>query len=105
MSWWFKASEAQRLAQIDGGIECGMTSRQIAVASGLDGEDRKTVAWFAQNHLRKIPHKTKFKAQREPAPVRGAVARDRRSYIAGERVNLWGNAEPQDEFALDEVAQ
>lgn len=34
MSWWKRATEEQRLAQIDGGIECGMTIRQIAMNCG-----------------------------------------------------------------------
>jgi len=34
MSWWSNATQEQRLAQIDGGIECGMTSKQIAMCLG-----------------------------------------------------------------------
>lgn len=35
MTWWHNASKGQRLAQIDGGIELGMTAKQIALASGV----------------------------------------------------------------------
>ncbi|OOG75571.1 hypothetical protein B0E45_01180 [Sinorhizobium sp. A49] len=33
-SWWSRASREQKLAQIDGGIECGMSARHIAVNLG-----------------------------------------------------------------------
>ena len=34
-SWWSRASREQKLAQIDGGIECGMSARHIAVNVGV----------------------------------------------------------------------
>jgi len=34
MSWWDKASDEQRLAQIDGGIECQMSRGQVATNLG-----------------------------------------------------------------------
>ena len=37
-SWWNRASVEQRLAQIDGGIELGLTARQVAVFRGLPAE-------------------------------------------------------------------
>jgi hypothetical protein len=33
-TWWERASTKQRLAQIDGGIECGMTSAEVAKNCG-----------------------------------------------------------------------
>lgn len=102
-SWWSKATEAQKLAQIDGGIECGLTARQIAIASGMDEDEAPSVRWFANNHLRSIPHKTKFNSGRRTYPSRRLSANDRAAYLRGEPINLWGNTEPQDEFALDEV--
>ncbi|WP_426126279.1 hypothetical protein [Pararhizobium sp. PWRC1-1] len=33
-TWWERASTKQRLAQIDGGIECGMNSAQVAKNCG-----------------------------------------------------------------------
>lgn len=33
-TWWDRATREQRLAQIDGAIECGMTARQFLAAIG-----------------------------------------------------------------------
>ena len=41
MSWWDKATTEQRLAQIDGGIECGMNAAQIAFNCGIKGTDKR----------------------------------------------------------------
>jgi hypothetical protein len=101
MSWWNTATQAQKLAQIDGGIECGLTARQIAIASGMDEAEAVSVRWFANNHLRSIPHKTRFNSGRRPYPSRKLSVNQRAAYLRGEPVDLWGNAEPQDEFALD----
>lgn len=91
--WWSKATEAQKLAQIDGGIDCEFTARQIALASGT------TVAAiyrFVQRRGISLP-------DRGGMPRRAArKLNDRAAYLRGEPVNLWGNTEPQDEFALDE---
>lgn len=102
-NWWHSATTEQRLAQIDGGIECGLTSRQIAIASGLDESEAVAVRWFANNHLRNIPHKTRFNSGRRQYPSRRLSATDRAAYLRGEPVNLWGVSEPQDEFSLDEA--
>lgn len=36
MTFWTTATTEQKLAQIDGGIECGMNSTQIAMNCGAD---------------------------------------------------------------------
>lgn len=58
MSFWESATTEQKLAQIDGGIECGMTTEQIAVNCGVSPTDKnpasRVVAWFAINHGRKF---------------------------------------------------
>jgi len=33
-SWWSRASQEQKLAQIDGGIECGVSAKHIAMNVG-----------------------------------------------------------------------
>ncbi len=33
-SWWSRASREQKLAQIDGGIECGVSAKHIAMNVG-----------------------------------------------------------------------
>ena len=58
MSFWSTATTEQRLAQIDGGIECGMTSKQIAMCLGApiygDGHSNRVLV-FAQYHGRHFP--------------------------------------------------
>lgn len=45
-SWWDTATTEERLAQIDGGIECGMIARQIAKNLRMEGR-WETVRVFA----------------------------------------------------------
>jgi hypothetical protein len=58
MAFWDKATQEQRLAQIDGGIECGMTSKQIATCLGapiyIDGKSN-AVNDFGNYHGRQFP--------------------------------------------------
>lgn len=96
MTWWSKASEAQKLAQIDGGISLGMSHAQIAMASRTSAG---AIAGFASRHNRVFSVKSGTASQRRM----GSIYRDRAAYARGDRINLWGNTEAQDEFALDEV--
>lgn len=50
MSFWQNASTQQRLAQIDGAIECGLTYKQMAMNMGC--EDWRQVQYFANHHGR-----------------------------------------------------
>ena len=52
MSFWNKATQEQKLAQIDGGIECGMNTSQIAANLG---STRVAVRDFAYRHGRSFP--------------------------------------------------
>jgi hypothetical protein len=59
MTYWNKATQEQRLAQIDAGISLGMTSKQIAMCLsapmyGRDGHDN-AVKTFGQYHGRHFP--------------------------------------------------
>lgn len=49
MSFWNTATQEQKLAQIDGGIECGMNARQVATNLGTT---LGAVGTFARNHGR-----------------------------------------------------
>lgn len=101
-SWWHRATVEQRLAQIDGGIECGLSAREVAIASGLLPEQGSTVSVLASKHKRRFPAENidrRFEGHRR----RGAVGRARRAFLNGEPVDLWGNSSRQDEFALDAV--
>jgi len=58
MSWWDNATQTERLAQIDGGIECGMTSKQIAMclrAPIYDDGFANAVKVFGNRHGRHFP--------------------------------------------------
>lgn len=58
MNWWSNATEQQKLAQIDGGIECGMTTRQIAMNCGAT---RAAVASYGRDHGRTFPAKSELR--------------------------------------------
>jgi len=52
MTFWKTATKEQKLSQIDGGIECGMSARQV----GLNlGAAKSTVQWFALENGRRFP--------------------------------------------------
>lgn len=88
-SWWHRATPEQRLAQIDGGVECGMTSRQVAMASGVS---HTTIRIYAANNGRRFPIKTKSTSG---CISRAALnRRNRAAYLRGEHVDFWGNDEP-----------
>ena len=53
MTFWKTASKAQKLAQIDAGIELGMTARQVAMNLGTTREALKV--WASRNG-RNFPH-------------------------------------------------
>lgn len=100
-SWWHRATVEQRLAQIDGGIECGLSAREVAIAVGLSGEAHGAVSAFAAQNGRRFP----INRRNNQASIRrrGDVGRARRAFLNGEPVDLWGNPDRQDEFALDVV--
>ena len=95
-SWWQNATTEQRLAQIDGGLECGMTSGQVAVASRTSAHNIRQMAVRYGRHFPSIGKQTTGHRLRK-------IASDsRRAYLRGEPIDLWGNTEAQEEF-LDEV--
>lgn len=83
--WWYRASTEQKLAQVDGGIECGLTARQIALFSGIDpdksGPSGNTVRAFALFHGRRFPEANLFKAGRNRKRGRDL----KREYYTGAR--------------------
>jgi hypothetical protein len=54
MTFWKTATKEQKLAQIDGGIECGMTARQVAMNCGTPSIN---VYRFAERNNRSLPAK------------------------------------------------
>lgn len=85
MSWWANASTEQRLAQIDAGIELGMTARQVAMASGI--EDARPISRFAFYHGRKFLEGSN---RRSAGMDRSAAKKSARAaYFRGEAVDMW----------------
>lgn len=58
--WWKDASDSERLAQIDGGQECGMTVRQIAMNLRLDS---RTGYQMLRHYMHKFGRSTKANAE------------------------------------------
>lgn len=55
-SFWSRSTTAEKLAQIDGGIECGMSSKQIAMCLGASIKGYgAAVRNFALRHNRHMP--------------------------------------------------
>jgi hypothetical protein len=94
-SWWERASIEQRLAQIDGGIELGMTALQVAMASGF--RDGIAVGAFANNHSRFFGRASKNTSRNRAADIKKSA---KWAYDHGERVDFWSDR-PRD--VMDDV--
>lgn len=62
ISWWSRASTEQKLAQIDGGIECGMTAKQIA--KNLRVKTAQSIYHLGNLHGRHFPTTPQEKGRR-----------------------------------------
>ncbi|KQY39969.1 hypothetical protein [Rhizobium sp. Root483D2] len=72
-TWWERASTKQRLAQIDGGIECGMNSAQVAKNCGAAiYTNGNAVLSLAHQHGRSFPN---IKSAAGLARIKRAAAR------------------------------
>ena len=72
-SWWSRASREQRLAQIDGGIECGLSARHIAMNVGAT---TSAVHELGRRNGRKFTGKNTVSQNRRAGGIAGiAVAR------------------------------
>lgn len=72
MSWWANATVEQKLAQIDGGIECGMTARQIGLNCGAT---LIAVRNFGNYHGRSFPAKFSSMSHQKKAGRSGGAAK------------------------------
>ena len=80
-TWWEKASTEDRLAQIDGGIECGMTAKQISMCVGAPLDHRAgSLGSFARSHGRFFISTSTMKrdAGRSGGMVSGLIAARRK---------------------------
>lgn len=99
--WWHRASTEQRLAQLDGGIECGLTARQIAVISQTT---RHAVLQYAHIHRRPLAASRADASGDGGAAYQAKLRRERarrQAYQSGEPVDFWRESKP----ATDELAE
>lgn len=96
--WWYRASQEQKLRQLDAGLALGMTAKQIAIVSGVDmtsGDPRATVTSFGYLHgrafrpaleERALEREAGWGQGRRPAlSTKGARTKLRRAYESGAR--------------------
>jgi hypothetical protein len=96
MTFWKTATKEQKLSQIDGGIECGMTARQVAMNLGTS---KQNLLEFGRNHGRKFPYQLP-KPFGEAARISSLRSRD----IPNDRItsafNIFGAKESKWEMEL-----
>lgn len=98
--WWYRATQAEKLAQIDGCIEVGMTAKQCAMNvgtyedEGSDADGRQRILAFATYHGRTFSE-DEYKLDNKAAKVsryhrkRANFSAAKQSYLAGEPVDFW----------------
>ncbi len=84
--WWYRASLEQKLAQVDGGIELGLTSNQVAMVSGA--KDRYTVKAFGAYHGRHFTT-SNYSSLSKARAARFAPIHRRDAYLRGEPSQFW----------------
>jgi hypothetical protein len=74
-TWWDRATDAQKLAQIDAGIALGMTGKQISMnlRAPVSADGGSKVTTFARRHGRSF-HGDKSRAATTAAAKRGGRA-------------------------------
>lgn len=97
--WWYSASQAQKLAQIDGGLECGMTATQVAMVSGTVSG---TVQGFAQKHDRSFPVNTGKYVAAGHKTRRGNHA-SKAAYLRGDAVDFWQEPASTNTVEFEEI--
>ena len=99
--WWYSASTEDRLAQIDGAIELGMTAKQCAMNCGcvLDSNPGGNVTVYAHRHGRNFPAKYDTPNRKQQGNVnrkgvlisrrRARLDDDKQAYLSGEAIDMW----------------
>lgn len=87
-TWWDRASEDEKLGQIDAGIELGMTARQVGINVGATKETIHSFARYRGRNFPLIAGTARSMLMRNKPTVQ--LRRARRAYFSGEPVNLWG---------------
>lgn len=109
MTFWNTATREEKLAQIDGGIECGMTARQVAMCLGAPEKyDGIAVRSFARMNGRSFNtqmHRKKVVAGKANGEI-GGIVRARNTglpdYEISSAFSLFDRHESSERF-LDEV--
>lgn len=85
--WWYRANQTQKVAQVEAGIELGMTARQVSIASGakVTGYGSGPVAMFAWSHGLSFPRRGNSAAGERSKRKQSARA----AYDRGEPVDFW----------------
>lgn len=83
--WWYRATDEQRIAQIKGGVDCGMSAPQIAVCVGANSG--RTITDFASRHSIKLANPRGLAAKRQ-----WAAHHLRKAYLSGEPIDAWSAA-------------
>lgn len=105
MTFWDTATREQKLAQIDGGIEVGMSPKHIAMCLGAPSGDE--VRFFGNRHGRMFHNAAnKTKTCRENGRVNGVISSRQRGtpdYEIHSAFSIF-DTDDQDETFLEEVA-
>lgn len=102
ISWWSRASSEQKLAQIDGGIELGMSSRQIALNVGAT---RAAVLEFGRRAGRQFVAKASTAQMQNAgriAGLNGARRSGKADFEISSAFSIFGETTARTSF-LDEV--
>lgn len=119
--WWYRATNEQRLAQIDAGIELGMTAKQVAMNCGCayevrangagvrEGERGAAVIAFAISHGRNFPRQKagsgSAKRIGEKIAISRAKAAMRDGYVIEAAFDIFNTRKQHSDSLFDEVPQ
>jgi hypothetical protein len=88
-SWWHNATDEQKLAQVKGGLECGMTSSHVGMNCGISCQ---TVRNFAKTFGINFPNTTvsSRSASRQSGKIRAAKIYGERHELTPYHFNIFG---------------
>ncbi len=105
MTFWDTATREQKLSQIDGGIECGMSPKHIAMCLGAPSQEAVKV--YGNRSGRSFHNAAnRTKSSREAGRVSGVISSRQRGtpdYEIHSAFSIF-DTDDQDETFLEEVA-
>lgn len=88
--WWYRATDAERLAQIDEAIDLGFTAKQVAINCGC-AEGGGIVTAFAAMHNRHFDNVIAVHKRPNLGPRRAVcLATAKEAFLNGDAIDLWG---------------